>query len=71
MRDRGGYLYSHVSGGKFYSEKIIAIFSGGKNYYMSGEMLPYLSSDADVYTYLDASENSVMQQTRQHWRKCF
>ena len=24
------YLHSHVSGGKFYLEKIIAIFSGGK-----------------------------------------
>ena len=40
-----GYLYSHVSGGKFCFEKIIAIFSGGKNYYMYGEELPYLSSD--------------------------
>ena len=38
------YLFSHVSGGKFYFEKIIAIFSGGKNYYMYGEKLPYLSS---------------------------
>ena len=28
-RERG--VYSHVSGGKFYFEKIIAIFSGGKN----------------------------------------
>ena len=31
-----GYLYSHVSGGKFYFENIIAIFSGGNNYYMYG-----------------------------------
>ena len=37
-----GYLYSHVCGGKFYFKKIIAIFSGGKNYYMY--KLPYLSS---------------------------
>ena len=43
-RERG-YLYSHVSGGKFYFEKIIAIFSVGKYYYMYGEKLPYLSSD--------------------------
>ena len=57
-----GCLYSHVSGGKFYFEKIIAIFSMGQNYYMYVEKLPYLSSDeADVYTYLHASENSVMQ----------
>ena len=39
-----GYLYSHASGVKFYFEKNIAIFSGGKNYYMYGEKLPYLSS---------------------------
>ena len=57
-----GCLYSHVSGGKFYFEKIIAIFSSGKNYYMYMEKLSYLPSDlADVYTYLHASENSVMQ----------
>ena len=40
----GGYLNSHVSGGKFYLGKIIAIFFGGSNYYMYGEKLPYLSS---------------------------
>ena len=56
------YLYRHVSGGKFYFEKIIAIFSGSKNFYVFGEKLPYLLSGyADVYTYLHASENSVMQ----------
>ena len=40
-----GCLYSHFSGGKFSFEKIIAIFSWGKNYYMYVEKLPCLSSD--------------------------
>ena len=35
-----GYLYSHVFGGKFYFQKIIAIFSRGKTYYMYGKKLP-------------------------------
>ena len=43
--EREGYLYSHVSGGKFDFEKIIAIFSGGKSYFMYGGKLPYLSCD--------------------------
>ena len=51
-RERG--IPSYVSGGKFYFEKIIAIFSGSKNYYMYGEKLPYLSSDQadDIPTYM-------------------
>ena len=30
VREREGYLYSHVSGRKFYFEKIIAIFFWGQ-----------------------------------------
>ena len=45
VRERERCIYSHVSGGKFFFEKIIAIFSWGKNYYMYVEKLPYLSSD--------------------------
>ena len=43
-REKGAYTV-HVSEGKFYFEKIIAMFSWGKNYYMYVEKLPYLSSD--------------------------
>ena len=35
-RERG-YLYSHVSGGKFYLEKIIAIFPGAKGTTCTGK----------------------------------
>ena len=71
-REREGDAYTVISPvGN--SPLMIVIFSWGKNYYMYVEKLPYLSSDkADVYTYLHASENSVMQyEIRQHWRKCF
>ena len=38
-RERGGYLYSHVSGGKFYFEKIITIFPGAKATICTGKSL--------------------------------
>ena len=60
--DRGFPYYKLARSLRLRGAKNIAIFSGGKSYYMYGEKLPYLSSDkADVYTYLHASENSVMQ----------
>ena len=44
-RERERVPIQSCLGGKFYFEKIIAIFSWGKDYYVYVEKLPYLSSD--------------------------
>ena len=52
-----GYLYSHVSHGKFYFEKIIAIFSGEKLVHVRGKAsIPFEWLSRRLY-YPRASEN--------------
>ena len=61
-RERG-YLYSHVSGWKFYFEKIIAFFPGAKTTTCTGKSFNTfrVTKQTFIPTYLHASENSVMQ----------
>ena len=49
VRERGGYLYSHVSGGKFYFEKIIAIFPGAKTTTCTGESFHTIRATKQTY----------------------
>ena len=67
-----GCIYSHVCGGKFYFEKIIAIFSGAKTTTCTWKIFHTfrVTKQTFIPTYMHLKILSC-NKTRQHWRKCF